>query len=98
MNRQFALCITLVTLLFAGVAQAQSWSELNARQQRQLSDFQSIWAQLPDNRKGQLLRSAEQISRMSPANRRKLIESMRQAAGGNGASAEPREGRTPQQR
>ena len=87
MNRYFALGTMLIVLLFAGGLHAQTWSELNARQQSQLSDFQSIWASLPDNRKSQLIRSAEQISRMSPANRRKLVDSMSLAAGVNGASS-----------
>lgn len=80
-----------VACLLANGLQAQSWSELTARQQRQLSDFQPFWSQLPDNRKTQLVRSAEQISRMSAANRRRLVDSMRQANGaanpsGNNAS------------
>lgn len=84
MNRTFTLGIGLVALLFSAILQAQSWSELSERQQRQLSDFQSFWSQLPDSRKTQLVRSAEQISRMSPANRRRLVDSVRQA---NGADA-----------
>lgn len=94
MNRYILLATGLAALLLVSGLQAQSWSELNARQQAQLSDFQSIWARLPDNRKAQLVRSAEQITRMSLANRRKLVESMTQAAGGNGVSADQRESRT----
>ena len=93
MKRLFATSIALSTVLFANLALAQSWSELNASQQQQLSDFQAIWAQLPDPRRAQLLASAEQIARMSPANRKKLVDSMTQAANnvnGNSGTQTPR--------
>lgn len=83
MNR-ILIAAAVSAALLSSTAAAQSWSELNSQQQRQLADFQPIWAQLTDNRRARLVNSAVQISRMSPTNRAKLVDSIRQANGGNG--------------
>jgi hypothetical protein len=75
----FYSSLLLSGLLFAQAGFAQDWSDLSARQQRQLEDFRGIWSQLDGNRKRQLIGSAEQISRMTPANRRKLFNSMQRS-------------------
>ncbi len=67
-------------LLVGGLSHAQDWSELSARQQQQLQDFQGIWSELDQNRKRELINSASQISRMSPANRQRLVDSMRRSS------------------
>jgi Protein of unknown function (DUF3106) len=88
MKRRILITLALAGMLSAQLVFAQSWSDLNPRQQQQLSDFQSIWSQLPSSRRAQLMGSAGQIARMSPTNRRKLVESMLQAAGGNAGAGD----------
>lgn len=78
MKRRYTILLTLLvsSLLASSAVLAQAWSELSDQQQQQLSDFRVIWQDLDEDDRRQLIRSAEQINRMSPANRRKLVQSM----------------------